>query len=203
MSQIFVYGAGGHGVVVAEIAAAVGYQIAGLIDDDPEKWGEAVGDWSVIGGLDKIPEGASVAFGIGNNYVRERLISKASENGWKLPVLVHPSAAVSPSARLGDGTVVMSQVAVNAGARVGQGCVLNSGCSVDHDCVLADCVHVGPGAHLGGTVRVGSRSLVGIGSCIIPNVNIGEGVVIGAGAAVVRDMPDEVTAVGVPARPRG
>ena len=203
MSQIFVYGGGGHGIVVAEIAVALDYEIAGFIDDAPDKWGMTVGDWPIVGGLDKIPGGAFVALGIGNNYVREQLISKAAENCWKLPVLVHPSAVISPTARLGDGTTVMAQAAVSARARTGLGCVLNTGCSVDHDCVLGDCVHVCPGARLAGTVRVGSRSLVGTGSCIVPDVTIGAGVVIGAGAAVVRDMPNEVTAVGVPAKPRG
>ena len=203
MSQLFVYGGGGHGIVVAEIAAALNYGIAGFVDDDQQKWGLAAGSWSIIGGLDAIPQGALVALGIGNNYVRERLISRSTDKGWQLVSLVHPSAVISPTAQLGDGTVVMAQAAVNARARTGRGCILNTGCSVDHDCVLGDCVHVGPGARLAGGVRVGSRSLVGIGSCIVPDVAVGQGVVIGAGAAVVRDMPDEVTAVGVPARPRG
>ena len=57
-----------------------------------------------------------------------------------------------------------------------------------------------PGTHLAGGVHVGFRSIIGIGSAVKQNVSIGSDVTIGAGAAVVHDLPDSVTAVGVPAR---
>ncbi len=65
---------------------------------------------------------------------------------------------------------------------------------------LADAVHICPGAHLAGEVQVGACSWIGIGASVIQQIRIGADVTVGAVAAVVCDLPDGVTAVGVPAR---
>ncbi|MNR34560.1 putative acetyltransferase EpsM [compost metagenome] len=115
--------------------------------------------------------------------------------------LIHPAAVVSRYASVDLGSVIMAGVQVNAGAQIGLGCILNTGCSVDHDCQLASAVHISPGAHLAGSVQVDEESWVGIGACVRQLVRIGRRVVVGAGAAVVTDVADDVTVVGVPARP--
>lgn len=200
MSEIFIIGAGGHGSVVAETASLLGYTISGFIDDNPEFIGAKVLDWNVLGDCSLIPDGATVALGIGQNSVRSRLINFAKAHAWELPVIAHPSAVISPSAVLGQGTVVMAQVAVIAKANIGMGCILNTGCSVDHDCILGDFVHIAPGARLAGYVTVGEETLVGVGSSVKPCINIGSDCIIGAGSAVVKDIPDSVVASGNPAR---
>src|SRR5690606_26669254 len=86
MTGIYVIGAGGHGVVVAEIAAACGYRVLGFIDDDPTRQGMTVLDWHVLGDMRAIPDGAVVALGIGNSAVRQRLLETAAVHGWQLPV---------------------------------------------------------------------------------------------------------------------
>ncbi|MDQ2879214.1 MAG: hypothetical protein M3R41_09090 [Pseudomonadota bacterium] len=48
-------------------------------------------------------------------------------------------------------------------------------------------------------MTVGARTLVGVGAAIAPGVSVGRDCRIGAGAAVIRDIPDTATAVGVPA----
>lgn len=82
------------------------------------------------------------------------------------------------------------------------GAIINTGASVDHDCSLGDAVHVSPGAHLAGEVCLGDRSWMGIGSSVRQMVKIGCDVMVGAGAAVVADIPDACLAIGVPARVR-
>ena len=202
MKELYVLGAGGHGAVVAEIASLLGYEIAGFIDDDPRLAGQTVLNWKVLGGRDKLPRGASVALGIGDNAVRARLLADAESLGCELPVLAHPSAVISPSADLGAGTVVMAQVAVNARTRIGRACILNTSCSVDHDCVIGDAAHIAPGARLAGSVKVGERTLVGIGSCVRPGIAVGADCLIGAGSVVVKDVPARAKASGNPARIR-
>ncbi len=202
LKGIYIYGAGGHGSVVAEIAEALGYDILGFVDDNPGLSGTELLRWKVLGASDLIPEGATVALGIGDNAVRAGLLQRARERGWSLPVLVHPSAVISPSAVLGEGTVVMAQVAVNALARIGEACILNTSCSVDHHCSIGTAVHIAPGVHLAGSVSVGDRTLVGIGSCARPGVRIGCDCVVGAGSVVISDIPDSCVAYGNPARLR-
>jgi UDP-N-acetylbacillosamine N-acetyltransferase len=202
LKSIYIYGAGGHGAVVAEIAEILGYNIIGFADDDKGLKDRHVLHWKVLGTGESIPTGATVALGIGDNNVRSALLVRARSRAWQLPVLVHPSAVISPSATLGEGTVVMANVVVNARTRTGACCILNTACSVDHDCEIGEVVHIAPGVRLAGSVKVGDRTLVGIGSCARPGVSIGSDCVIGAGSVVVSDIPNGCVAYGNPAVPR-
>ena len=162
--------------------------------------------WPVLGRLDqafdsKIQADFPTAIvAIGHSRTRLRLLIKLRSAGYRLPLLVHPSAWISPSAQIGPGSVVFAQAVIQAQAVIGAGSILNTACSVDHGAQLSDAVHICPGARLAGEVRVGARSWIGIGASAIQRVSIGSDVTVGAGAAVVSDLPDGVTAVGVPAR---
>ena len=209
MSTLLILGAGGHAKVVAETALSSGVasHIAFLDDrcTGPDQLPHLLG-WPVIGPLknalnpsflDRYP---AVAVAIGQSRPRLDWIEKLVHAGYALPVLIHPTAWLSPSSQVGPASVVFAQAAVQAQASIGIGAILNTGCSVDHDVRLADGVHICPGSRLAGEVHVGTRSWLGIGSSVIQQVRIGADVTVGAGAAVVRDLPDGITAVGVPAR---
>ncbi|HQK93516.1 MAG TPA: acetyltransferase [Armatimonadota bacterium] len=203
----FIYGSGGHAKVVAEVIAAEGvYEVRFLIDDCPAKVGEVVGGHTVMGGrgaLRQLRDRDGIRHGIvaiGNERTRHTIALELESEGFDLLTAVHPSAQISPSARVGRGTVVMAGAVVNAGSRIGLGAVINTRCSVDHDCDIGDAAQIAPGATLCGVVRVGARTFVGAGATVIPGVTIGADVIVGAGAVVIRDVPDGVTVVGVPAR---
>ena len=200
MNALYVYGAGGHGTVVAEIADLLGLRVAGFVDDDCRLIGRGVLQWYVLGGKECVPGGGAVALGVGSNAARARLSDESARACWRLATLVHPSAAVSRAVVLGEGTVVMAQAAVNPRARIGRACILNTGCSVDHDCRVGDFVHIAPGVRIAGGVEIGESTLLGIGSCVRPNVRVGSGCVVGAGSVVLSDVPDGLTVVGNPAR---
>ena len=204
MSCLLVIGAGGHGKVAAETAIACGQwtEIA-FLDGRFPRLSHVLG-WSVVGS-DVEPEGflssyPHVFVAIGENRSRIGRLETLMRMGYQIPTVIHPAACVSPSAKLGTGTIVVAGAIVYAGATLGQGCIVNTGSTVDHDCVLGDGVHISPGAHVGGGVAIGECSWIGIGAAIRHCVRIGKDVVVGAGAAVVRDLPSGVTAVGVPAR---
>ena len=204
MSALLILAAGGHAKVVAETALAAGVASRiGFLDD---RTLPPVLGWPVLGPLDQALDPSirdqfpSALVAIGHPATRLRWIVRLQAAGYRLPLLIHPSAWISPSAQLGIATVVLAQVAVQAQAMIGTGSILNTGCSVDHDDQLGDGVHICPGARLAGEVQVGDRSWIGIGASVIQQIRIGADVTVGAGAAVVRDLPDGVTAVGVPAR---
>ena len=203
MNSLLIIGAGGHGRVLADAAMAMNRWGLLCFLDDREDLTEVLG-LQVISGCERLPEVAhdfsAAAVGIGNAVTRLSFIEQCKQIGLELPVVVHPSAAVSSFASLGYGTVVFAQAAVNAGARLGPGCIVNTGATVDHDCDLAAGVHVCPGAHLGGDVRVGQRTWIGVGSCVKQGIVIGEDVTVGAGAAVVSDAGSTCILTGVPAR---
>lgn len=196
---LLILGGGGHGRVVAEIARDLGITDLAWLDDDPAA-AEVIGPLARCSEPELRQRYGQALVAIGRAPLRLQWLAQLQGLGFACPVLVHPTAWVSPTAQLGAGTVVMPQAAVMAGARLGQGCIVNTAASVDHDGMLADGVHVCPGAHLAGAVTVGRGSWIGIGASVIQGRHIGDGVTVGAGAAVVHDLADGVTAVGVPAR---
>jgi sugar O-acyltransferase (sialic acid O-acetyltransferase NeuD family) len=209
MAGLLLLGAGGHARVVAETALATGrFGRIAFLDDrctDSAQLPDQLG-WPVIGpfaaALDsQIRQQFPAALvAIGNASLRLQLLPRLAAAGYELPVVVHPTAWLSPSAQIGVGSVVFAQAAIQAQTVIGSGAILNTGCSVDHDAQLGHGVHICPGARLAGEVQVGDRSWIGIGASVIQQIRIGADVTVGAGAAVVRDLPDGVTAVGVPGR---
>ena len=208
MSRLAILGAGGHGQVLAEAAEASGWQEIVFFD---QRWREiqtagalANRQWSLGGTWDdflthyKVYDAAAI--GIGDSVKRLTWIDQLTVLNVNLPVIIHPKAVVSRYAKLGVGTVVFAGAVVQTLASLGRGCIVNTNSSVDHHCKLADGVHVCPGANLAGGVTVGVNSWIGIGSSVKELVTIGSRSTVGAGAAVVSDIPDDVVAVGVPAR---
>jgi sugar O-acyltransferase (sialic acid O-acetyltransferase NeuD family) len=179
--------------------------VAGFVDDNPELHGTKIDGVAVLGPIDKLGSFARVyrihraVIAVGDNALRKKFAEHARSLGLRLPVLIHPNACVSPTARLGDGTVVMAGAVVSTHAKVGELCIINTRASIDHDCELGDCVHIAPGVTLAGNVMVGDNSLVGVGATIIPGLIVGSDAVVGAGSVVLRDVPSNTTVVGAPA----
>jgi sugar O-acyltransferase (sialic acid O-acetyltransferase NeuD family) len=195
------FGCGGHGRVVADVACEGDFAVDLILDSQPSclelagipVFSSAAFDWLTLGTFQFL-------VAIGDNQVRSRVYQELLGRGGIPFTLMHPGSIVSRGAAIGLGSVVMPGVVVNTGARVGQNTILNTCCSVDHDCVIGDAVHVAPGCRLAGSVEIGDGTLIGIGSCLIPGVRIGRQCVVGAGSVVVRDLPDFAVAYGNPAR---
>lgn len=200
---LWIYGAGGHGKVVADVARSAGFTVLGFIDDGPGRAGGRIWDLPVVT-FDEARRAAPplrVGLGIGDNGARERCTARVREAGGVLPVLHHAAVVVAPTARLAEGTVLMAGAVVNPDAVLGEGCIVNTGAVVEHDCRLAAWVHLSPNAALGGGVTLGARTHLGLGAVVLPGVRVGADVRVGAGAAVIRDVADGLTVAGVPARP--
>ncbi|WP_303285432.1 acetyltransferase [Marinobacter sp. SS8-8] len=204
MKRLAILGASGHGKVVADAAELSGWDDV-IFYDDAWLGIETNGAWPVNGGSRELIESLGsydgIVVAIGDNTVRlEKLIELEAGNA-PLVVIIHPSAQVSRYAKVSPGTVILANSVVNAGAELGKGCIINTGSVVEHDCTLAGGVHVSPNAALAGGVVVGRASWIGIGAAVKQLVSIGDGVIVGMGAVVTRNMPDGVVAFGSPARP--
>jgi UDP-perosamine 4-acetyltransferase len=204
VSRLVLMGGGPHAKVVLETLRAAGlYEVAGVLE--PGAAARSLLGAPVLGGDDVLPrlrtEGVTHAIvTVGDNSLRRRLAARAQAAGLELAQAIHPRAAISPTARLAPGVVVMAGAVINAEATVGPLAIVNTGAVVDHDCRLDEAVHVGPGCALAGGVRVGLGAFLGAGVSAIPQVGVGRWAIVGAGAAVVRDIPDLAVAYGAPAR---
>ena len=202
MKTLAILGASGHGKVVADAALSTGLWHEVVFYDDAWPTKTHNGQSDIVGNTESLfnlsikPD---VVVAIGNNQVRLAKQRELMERGFSIATVVHRAAMVSPSAVIKRGTVVMAGAVVNADVKVGEACIVNSNAVLEHDCVLADAVHISPAASLAGGVIVDEASWIGIGAVVIQLKNIGKNVMVGAGAAVVTDLPDNVTAVGVPA----
>lgn len=206
MTDVAVYGAGGHAKVVADALLSEGARVIAFLDDAPalagaRRLGVEVHGFAWL--VARLAEGPmAVALGIGDNHVRARLAAKCREAGATIRGARHRSAVVAESAEIGEGTVLMAGAIVNPDARVGAGVIVNTGAIVEHDATVGDFAHLSPGAVMAGGSRLGAFSSLGAGATILDDVLVGDGVVVGGNALVNRHLPDQVVAYGVPARVR-
>ncbi len=194
---MYLFGASGHGKVIKEILNANGVKVEAFVDDNPNV--------NECGGRPVLHDATGLSpmiVSIGVNRIRKMIVERLKSNNPAIEFksAIHPSAVISPSAKIGEGTVVMAGAVINADAVIGNHCIVNTGATVDHDCMVEDYCHVAPGVHISGGTHVGEGTWVGVGSSVIQCLNIGKNCMIGAGSVVVKDIPDNVTAFGCPAK---
>ena len=203
--MIHIIGAGGHGSVVAECFLLQGEASLRILDADPARHGKACLHWTIEDEeacLRDLAPGARFHVAIGDSAARRTVTDRWIEAGHRPVSSVHPRGILSPSARTGEGSVVMAGAVVQTGARLGRGVIVNTGATVDHDARIGDFAHVAPGAHLAGDAEVGEGAWIGLGALILEGRRVGAGSTVGAGSIVTRDIPAGVTAWGSPCRVR-
>lgn len=200
MNRLIIIGAGGHGKVIADAALKNGYTNICCVDDNAT--GDVMG-FPIIGttaDVECLNDGnTDFVIGIGNNALRKMIVETYNVN-WVS--IIHPSAQIGFDAEIGKGTVVMANAVVNVCAKIGEHCIINTGAIVEHDNVIENYAHISPNVALGGTVRIGSLTHVGIGATVKNNTEICSDCTIGAGAVVIKSIKEPGTYVGVPIRKR-
>ena len=164
MKKLLILGAGGYGKTIADLASQLGcYETISFLDDQRE--GENIlgkcGDYRIVS-----RDFDEVYPAFGNNEFRMRWMNTLLREGIRIPTLVHPRAYVSPTAKLGVGTMVLPMAVVNTGVTVGNGCIINIGTLIDHDTVVEDGVHLAPGAIVKAENRITARIKVDSGEVI-------------------------------------
>jgi len=203
---IIIYGAGGHGKVIADIIEKSGGLVRGFVDDEKHAAGPLFFGYPMLGSLTQLVElqkkkgvGFSVLVAIGRNPIRQVIAEKLECAGVTFGTAIHPSAQIGRDVIIGEGTVIMANSVINSGSKIGKFCIINTAATVDHDCIIGDYVHLSPGVHLGGTVTIERLSWVGVGAAVINNIHMGQSVIVGAGAVVIRPVESYSVMVGNPA----
>lgn len=194
---MILFGASGHGKVIIDILELNGTEDIKIWDDAPK--GTLSGYTASLPDFNNSDVQTGVVISIGDNTNRKKVAQRFPQQT-KFHTAIHPSATISRTANVGDGTVIMAGVSVNPDTTIGQHGIINTNASIDHDCVIGDYVHISPNVALCGNVTVGEGTHIGAASVVIPGKTIGKWCVIGAGTVIINDIPDYSTVVGNPGR---
>ena len=205
--KVVIIGAGGHAKVIVDIIEKSQDIVLGFLDDNIEK-GTIIAnneDLKVIGDLNdrfSLPVTHSdleFVIAIGDNKRRKEVAEKNVPN-IKFYTAIHPSTNIGIDVSIEEGTVIMANSCINASAKIGKHCIINTGAIIEHDNIIKDYVHVSPNATLCGTVTVGELTHIGASATVKNNTNITQNCIIGAGTIVIKNIDEEGTYIGVPAK---
>ncbi|NLD48187.1 MAG: acetyltransferase [Clostridiaceae bacterium] len=206
VKDLVIIGAGDFGREVAALVANINevkkqWNFKGFVDDALK--GTTIEGFPIIGRIDSIynmnPK-PYVVISIANTRIKKSIAQELSRNDVPLAILVHPSVIISDHVELGGGSIVSAGTIFAINTNLGEHCILNLGCRIGHDTIIGNYSSCMPGTNLAGKVNVGEGCYFGLNTCVINGLEIGEWSTIGAGAAVVRDIPAHSLAVGVPAK---
>jgi sugar O-acyltransferase (sialic acid O-acetyltransferase NeuD family) len=204
--ELILVGGGGHCRSCIDVIEAEGrFHIAGIVDL-PAKLDTEILGHVVIANDENIEELIGcyswymITLGQIKSVTRRiELYELIKAMGGSFPTIISPRAHVSPHAEIGDGTIVMHDVVVNAGAKVGSNCILNTRCLIEHDATIGDHCHISTGAIVNGECTVGDRCFIGSHSTIAHTLVIGNDAIVGAGSVVLRNLDGDGVFMGHPA----
>lgn len=204
MKNLIIIGAGGFGREVAWLVERINAQkptwnLLGFIDDNLDVQGKEINGYKVLGTTSDVKTFNDSFFvcAIGCSKTRKKVVEMIS--GAKFTSLIDPSVEMSDYVEIGEGTIICAHSILTVNLSIGKHCIINLDCTIGHDAVLEDYVTLYPSVNVSGNTHYGECVELGTGTQVIQGKNIGKGTIVGASAAVIRDLPEECTAVGVPA----
>ena len=192
---MILYGASGHAKVIIDILLKSKIIITAIIDDNKNL--KSILGFKVYRKQNtKINE--ELIISIGNNKTRKSISSKLKNVDYG--IAIHPKAIIDKTSSINNGTVIMANAIINSSVKIGKHCIINTNTVIEHDCIINDFAHISPSATLCGNVFIDKGTHIGAGAIINPNIKIGKWCIIGSGSVVIKDIPNNTTVVGNPAR---
>jgi sugar O-acyltransferase (sialic acid O-acetyltransferase NeuD family) len=207
--KLLIVGAGGFGQEVIWAAKNFNrvhptYDILGYCDDELGKKGKVIYGHEVLGAPEEIdkalPEKPCFVCAIGKNQVRSKVVKRVLALGWTPVTVIDPSVIVAEHVEVGDGTYVGAGSILSPYARIGNHVIINHHCSIGHDSILEDFVQISPGGRVSGAAVVKEGAMLGSNAVLAPEMTLGRYSTLGACSFAATNIPDGVTAVGIPAQ---
>lgn len=206
MDDIVIIGASGFGREVAWIIERINrvrptWNLLGFIDDNESIIGTKINGYDVLCSTKDICKFKNSYFvcAIGSSKSRKHIIETIGNLNYA--TLIDPSVELSGLIEVGEGTIICAHTILTVNIIIGKHVIINLDCTVGHDAVLEDFVTVYPSVNISGNSKYGECVELGTGSQIIQGKSVGKGTIVGAGSVVVKDLPEECTAVGAPCKP--
>ena len=204
---MLIVGAGGFAKEMLEIFLQLGYTKEIFFFDDVSSGNVRVYEkYKVLktGKEVKLMFAKNNAFCLGTGGVaqREHLYKKMIAWGGVPQTIISPYAHVGKMhITIEKGTTISTGTVITTGIKIGAGCLINLNCTIGHDTVVGKFCELCPGVHISGNCFIGNNSFLGTGAVLLPGVHIGKNVIVGAGSVVTKDIADNTTVAGIPAKP--
>ena len=202
-----IIGAGTYGEVYLVYLQEAGINIVGFLDDNPKYIGQSVRGVPILGGITKLndlksTEGIEAVYcPLGNNKLRVKFLSMARELGYQTPNYIHPSVLISPNVTIGNGVYILLGTTIMPHTIIKDYVMISMGVHLAHHNVLEEGVFLSTGCNFGASIHAHKYAYCGISSTIMTGIHeLGEDCLIGAGAVVIKDVPEKAVMAGVPAR---
>jgi len=210
LKELYIIGAGGFGREVAWLVERINevepeLNLRGFIDDNVAVHGTMEGGYPVIGGcnyLEHLSNTGWVVCAVGSAKIRKNIVEKLNKiSKVSFATLIDPSVIKSERVEIQEGSIICGGTILTVDIIVGKHVIINLDCTIGHDDYINDFVTIYPSVNISGNVSVEECADLGTGVQVIQGKKIGKESIIGAGAVVVKDIPEKCTAVGSPAKP--
>lgn len=210
MKELIIIGVDGFAREVAWLVERINHvestwNLSGYLVDDESERGELINGYPVLGTTADIVNHPNAWYicAIDSSAGRRQMVERVSGmlDSIRFATLVDPSALMSGLVSVGEGSIICANTIATVNIEIGRHVISNLDCTIGHDAVLGDFVTLCPSVNISGNTYIGAGTELGMGSQVIEKKTVGHDTVVGAGAVVVRDLPDYCTAVGAPAKP--
>lgn len=207
MNKILVYGAGGLGRGIVELIESINlkvpdtWKVLGFVDDRAINPINGTEIWGTTKDLLNVEEPISVVLALGNPKDKNTIYNRLKSNPKiQYPNLIHPSVENSRFNIIGHGNLISKGVSMSTNIKLSDFNLIHYNCSIGHDVSMGSYNSIYPLSSLSGYVSIENEVEIGANTTVLPNVSVKEKVRIGAGSVVTKNILQDTTVVGVPAK---